>query len=288
MSNKAPECLYHYTTVEAFTKIVTTQELWATDILYLNDREEFYRGLKCLRTCLHRKAKETADADARKRYEWLRRDLGRIGPGHSIPLYVCSFSRSGDDLSQWRAYSPNGGGVAIAFRLGRLRSWANSQKLSLYPCLYDHREQTQGIRRIADKICDAPLEPVVREQVTPAQVESIRANVQFHRLLLNLTCGPAAFKNKAFSAKKEWRLVKGPNNVVEQREEIGFRCRRGMIVPYCKLKLTDDIWQDAVVWVGPCAYAKDAKASIERLLLYARANSLPASVKTTTIPYRYW
>jgi len=36
-----PEAIYHYTSPEALTGIVRDKQLWATNIRYLNDSQEF-------------------------------------------------------------------------------------------------------------------------------------------------------------------------------------------------------------------------------------------------------
>ncbi|MBN1362304.1 MAG: DUF2971 domain-containing protein [Sedimentisphaerales bacterium] len=286
--NDEPEYLHHYTTVDALVRIVKEQELWATDIFYLNDREEFYRGLGFLRNVLQQKQEEIATTETHGRYTWLIEELKRIGPGRSIHIHVCSFSERGDDLSQWRAYSPNGGGAAIAFRPASLRSWAEKKGLVLYRCLYDHDEQSRRIRQIVDDVCEVPLEPVIRDQVAPDDEERVRGEIQLNRLLLRLTCEPAAFKNKTFGAEGEWRVTYVPRLVqADKRAKIDFRCRRGMVIPYYRLQLEANLWKDAVVWVGPSPRSKDAKASIERLL-GDHPHSLPASVRESQIPYRYW
>ena len=109
--------LYHYTTPEGLVGIVEKQEIWATDLFYMNDTAEFRVGLECAMKYIEQLRKDGSGEYA-DRWEWLLTELRRkreCGPDTLSSVYACSFSTHGDDLSQWRAYCPNGG-FAVGFR----------------------------------------------------------------------------------------------------------------------------------------------------------------------------
>jgi hypothetical protein len=41
LTKAIPQKLWHYTSVKGFQEITTTKTIWATDIRFLNDSEEF-------------------------------------------------------------------------------------------------------------------------------------------------------------------------------------------------------------------------------------------------------
>jgi hypothetical protein len=61
LSNKPiPGKLWHYTSVEGFQKIVTSKRIYATDLRFLNDREEFVHS-KIIASQLIENAPELGD-----------------------------------------------------------------------------------------------------------------------------------------------------------------------------------------------------------------------------------
>ncbi len=113
MSTKKPEpgkpkYLYHYTTAEGLKGIIENQEIWASDIFSLNDASEVYHGVALLKKHLATQ-QETSEGRLNTSLEAFREALGEIGPHTATPTYVCSFSEEPNDLSQWRAYCPDGG-----------------------------------------------------------------------------------------------------------------------------------------------------------------------------------
>ena len=51
MADEVP-FLYHYTSLKGLRGILSTRQIWATDILYLNDSAEFIFTINLLRTIL--------------------------------------------------------------------------------------------------------------------------------------------------------------------------------------------------------------------------------------------
>jgi hypothetical protein len=105
------ELLYHYTTPEGLVGIVEKHEIWATDLAYMNDTTEFRVGLDLVTKHIEQLRGDNLGPCA-ERWNWLLTALKRtreFGPDTLSSVYACSFSTDGDNLSQWRAYCPNGG-----------------------------------------------------------------------------------------------------------------------------------------------------------------------------------
>jgi hypothetical protein len=96
--------IYHYTTLECLQLIVERQSFILSNSIYLNDKQEFYHGVKKIIDALDRiKRSSTLIPILRKKLESIN---------HSNK-YVTCFSSQKDLLSQWRAYAEDGKGVAI-------------------------------------------------------------------------------------------------------------------------------------------------------------------------------
>ena len=108
---RPPRVLYHYTTMEVLERITCNGEIWASDIEFLNDSEEYVNAKAFIKHELEMRVEKD---------EKLRSIVhSHVGQMYHeldhLDVYVASFSTEGDSLSQWRGYCPNGQGVAIGF-----------------------------------------------------------------------------------------------------------------------------------------------------------------------------
>jgi hypothetical protein len=83
--------LYHYTTSDAFISIVKEQEIWASNIFYMNDTHEFQWAVELakglLKTEMSNKSAENKEA-LTKMYD----ELSKIKPGDlTMSVFACSF-----------------------------------------------------------------------------------------------------------------------------------------------------------------------------------------------------
>ena len=108
-----PNVIYHYTDARGLRGILETGKLWFTDIFYLNDPTELRHSLSFAVDFLRKEAAK--GSPALKLFlehlgTMLSRDIEEIAH-----FFVCSFSKSSDELGQWRAYADDGRGFAIGF-----------------------------------------------------------------------------------------------------------------------------------------------------------------------------
>jgi len=101
------DILYHYTSIEAFRKIVESQKIRATRYDQMNDASEVKLGIDNLLEAV--KKHETDDSFR----DYLISGIEGYKEG-TLEVYILSLSDAADSLDQWRAYAPNGG-VAIGF-----------------------------------------------------------------------------------------------------------------------------------------------------------------------------
>jgi hypothetical protein len=230
-----PEKLWHYTSIEGFQGIVAGKSMWATDLRFLNDREEFIHA-RNIANKIVAEAPEL-DADGFLNREFLAKAVTLAfdsGPLANLQVFVASFSAAEDQLGQWRGYSHGSSGMSLAFDLKAFRPPADIGTLvSFAPCVYDPTEQRElvlhalhhfkeevgGYRQRAfraacdlnpEKLTSKNKEQVVKEflEANPskkANVEEFQAAVTKTRIdCLRIA---ALLKNSSFEEENEWRLV---------------------------------------------------------------------------------
>ena len=265
-----PKLLYHYTTQNGLLGIITTGELWATKIDYLNDLTEFHiapelavERLRLIETNpLDERQKEAAIA--------LSRAIGLI----EVPaLCTICFCSNGDLLSQWRGYSGGSYGFSIGFDLTILRSVGSRCGFDLQRCIYKKAVQSQIIKELCENyLSDEILNSYELSDIVRDFARALRMFGAF-------------FKHPAFSEEEEWRLVSIPPI---RNDQLLFREGKSLITPYG----TMTIGQGAIshVYVGPCPHMELSMSSVRTLLSKHRAFS-PSGigrVDPSLIPFRHW
>lgn len=114
MGEKALMYLYYYTNVETMRCILKGADIYATNLQYMNDSEEYANGLKELRVIfnknyeLWKKQQLENQIESDKSIlideEKLQKELER-----EVSVYSISFSESRDLLSQWSMYAGESG-----------------------------------------------------------------------------------------------------------------------------------------------------------------------------------
>jgi len=285
------EFLYHYTTAEGLIGIVEKQEFWATDLAYMNDTTEFRVGLDLVTEHIEQLRGRDSGQYA-ERWNWLLTALRRtreFGPDTLSSVYACSFSTDGDNLSQWRAYCPNGG-FAIGLPRTTLGTIARRQKwLALERCIYDTDEQEVAIKKTVEDTLQNMAE--VQDETVSFVTPNEQQECSTRRLLLwRLMRKAAVCKNVAFREEDEWRLVAMCTSYPEEADIVRFRCRTGLVVPYWPIELDRGRWgqwDSITVVVGPTPRLDESLASIRRFLS-ARCHNCRIDVRQSKVPYRYW
>ena len=140
--------LFHYTSQTGLLGIIEEKAIWATNILYLNDGAElrYAAGLAHNEIRELRKSLRGEDIDFLNEVEY---KLTHITEYDGFGIFVCSFSKNGDQLSQWRGYCPHGGGFSIRFDfLSPMYAHVEKQGFSLFDCEYDTTRQEEYVRQL--------------------------------------------------------------------------------------------------------------------------------------------
>lgn len=274
--NKRPNhLLYHYTSQAGLLGILLKKEIWASKVHYLNDSEEFRYAYKRLKDRLKKRKGEPFDEIPR----WVENEY--------VNIFVCSFTKEGDLLSQWRAYCPPGGGYGIGFKSKYLCSCAEHGQFELGKCIYDQKIQDGLI----DDLLDRTLEYYKKNGASGWEGMSGPMKVQFYRLA-------CLFKHRTFYEEQEWRLVSPAKPLIQYcNDRVSFREGKSMIVPFYGLPLIggkdSDCVQVSEIIIGPTPHPELARHSIWGILSKIDSQLitdllLEEKVRNSQIPYRAW
>jgi hypothetical protein len=273
-----PELLYHYTTLDGLLGVLEKRELWATAVSYLNDTTEFRTGWGALFDLMNPELLESQDESVVNKYAPL---LGQS----ATSIYTASFSaeKTGDDLSQWRAYGGSHSGISLGFSPRYLRAvslqflnnwkssgWIGIDKDPLIKCEY-----------FADRKPFEPDPEILSNVGSIVELEDLSAKV------LSFARYAATLRHEKFKAEAEWRIVLVWGGS-DSSDAIRFRRIRSFIGPYVciPLQLDDHPIEIDRVIIGPTPHEEQAKQSVEMLLRRQRVKF--REVVNSKVPYRNW
>lgn len=269
---EAHQYLYHYTTAAGLQGIVESQQLWATNIAYLNDAEEhigfFDRRLPRLleepiRTAVAEIA-NTASGRSRidacggveKTVEELMEVLVSTLRSTTLKLnkpYVTAFcsaiqKHTPDDglLSQWRGYGTDGG-YAIVFETNGLQQLLDEESKSFHyqfsvwgDVEYYDQDTSQKAAYPETLEREAIIQQTIRSFILTNKPEELDALAE---PIAALSC---MHKHRGFVEEAEVRIVAVPSNAElfklaqnsgdkRPRKPVEFAMKNGILVPYIKL-----------------------------------------------------
>ncbi len=219
-----PPLLYHYTTVAGLDGILRSRELWATDLRFLNDSEEYLYTVNLVLAEVERQRESSTDPldiaelDA----------LGHMVRGEEevIPsVFVFSMSANGDQLSQWRGYG-KGGGFALGFNAEQLQECASGW--TLVRCEYGMDQQLAAVAGLVEHA--RGLMRAGRTAERPSTPKWILGGGRYVReiqpRLINLA---ARLKAPGFVEEAESRLVLFPGSAATK---LHVRAGGAALIPY--------------------------------------------------------
>lgn len=271
--------IYHYTTQLGLLGIISSGQIWASALFYMNDAAEFTYTVEIAR-------------------QLLLKFKNAMLPEHSIVIdamghaltyassqytFVCSFSEEKDLLSQWRAYSPSGNGFSIGFDYSQLKDPMERQGFKLGRCIYDEQEQIELLLQVLQSLFDHYVQELAKPDGLPAQRVADFTSYLFVEIVQQIA---PLFKHPSFKEEKEWRLISKPLKLGDQ--SIQHREGKSMIIPYLNfdLKGTDGKMIIKEIVVGPAPHMELSRQSVNSLLLTKIHE--PCDIQLSKIPYRAW
>ena len=282
LGRKAPDILYHYTSLDSLTKIVSGRSLLASDTRFLNDKKELIHLTKTITDRL-RERMLGADDDTRPALHWL---LNHLDSNQHDPVYVVSFSSKADDLSQWRGYTPPSQGVCIGFRTKALKEALDQAKgdrheqarfLMLGRMIYLGENEGESFDDFITAACG---------YIDVMNGEPVRT-VAAERLIVSAM---PFYKHVAFKDEREWRIRMSANSVfIHDPLPVVSRLGRSSLVPATPLTFKGTNSEDSFIGeiiVGP---TPEEENSVYAMREFVDAEHLrEVSVTASRIPYRSW
>ena len=274
-----PDCVYHYTSGDAILGILKNKELWASHILFQNDKKEAVHAYEILETVLKEKKNDFLQhgLNIEKLYEFIKVFKGQ-------DTFTLSFSEKKDDLNQWRSYANTKPAYCIGFSPEDLRQIDINENIKhnksskirtiFFKCIYD--EETQ--KKMIENLLDYVLEKKVRNQKIPVTEDAIYGYILHDFLIMSVL-----FKHPAFAEEKEWRLFFSP--VVH--ELINIRMGKTNFIPYIKVPLEYNYIKELVI--GPCDDEEHILNSTKYVCSFfseKMSRKYDWKIETSTVPYR--
>lgn len=267
--DRSPSTLSHYTTLDGLIGIINSGHLWASNVSFLNDRRELTHGLDASIAAL-----KTFHSDKTfgKWHPVLDKIVDEFKSGVVPHTYAICLCANSDVLSQWRGYGGATQGVAISLSQSKLSASLDSQKALLYRVQYGNVTAKQ---KFGDSLRSALDD--LDEKTTgfdEASMERVARRVM-SRLL-------PQFKHYGFREEREWRYVVQQNTM---REEVCYRAKNNVIVPYIKLGSgAGAILPIKSITVGP---GRDQKLTIKSIELFLeRTGYAGTTIRASDVPYR--
>lgn len=268
---KPPKIIYHYTTQKGMLGIISMREMWATQVHFLNDKNEVNLTFKLLDRELKKRIGRTKCPVNKNILVEIRRSLQKINQWH---ICIASFCEEGDLLSQWRGYGNQGKGYAIGFNLDKLTRIAKNQAFVLWPCVYNPILQSELVDYLIESWCSDFFDSKVKHEDMMTIV---------HTGVCQLA---PILKDESFSEEKEWRLV---SPVLSDRSPL-FAFREGAysLIPYLNFKIIDSQGKDCIerTTVGPSPHMGLARSSLASFFLSCRLPTV--DIVESKIPFRNW
>lgn len=272
--------LHHYTSVTALSSILKSKTFWATNIRYLDDSSESALGFTRMRQVAE-EARETASGIDAEILTYLIDWLD--GPqAETASVYVLSFSKDHNRLSQWRGFTTYGEGVCISLNSALLIRTMQARGWTFQNCRYNQASQLTW--------ADAILSRIRREAATKySGIESAKKLVfdsVLQGCLSDLSRVSATIKHAAFVDESEVRFISPLIDISDDR--VSYRARPGKTtrIPYIEFPLTDGVEGSIEeVMVGPGPEQQDVRSSIITRKRECSIKS-PWDVRLSDIPYR--
>lgn len=267
-----PSLIYHYTDEAGLRGILSSGALWVNDVESVNDPSEFSHavklGLAFLKPLLPQRVRDTTfGALLEEKYENVR---GRADH------FLCSFSRTTNDIGQWRAYAEDGQGFALAFdRVELENAFIKGQVTPAERVTF----RIQYGRNTLNRHLVELIEPYQDILPTLQSDELLDVVHGFMQAFLNLS---VAFKHSAYRGESEYRFLElSPKNSLPTKRRDGFSTKVGYREFNWQVEAPTALRK---IIAGPVADSMLAKRLVTEWAIRSKVNSV--RVVTSKIPYR--
>ncbi len=247
MATRIPTTLYHYCSIESFYHIALSKSIWLCNSSQMNDAHE--------NIWIENYFPIVKQQFAGAKYRSLLKDSFNMFKWNTDPPYIFCLSAVKDLLSQWRAYSQDGEGVAIGFSTKSLKMENEVPGRNVYA------EKTFGLLKVEYKGNKQKKKVVDLCEAVKVQFDSKVKDKKIYAsmdLAFTLVDWSMIFKNPGFNEEKEWRIVHTPlghsyDVPLDRLSELKFRLNRGRILTYFDYHFGDDFNSNLIkeIVLGP-------------------------------------
>lgn len=192
-----PSIIYHYCREDVFPKILATRNLWASDVLQMNDKREIVYPL----TDVLAPIVSEAGADGNPKYflkavkaDEIIREVWR-----QFHTHIACLSADSGIPSQWAAYAKDTG-FAVGLNLEALDRWCVDKGISLFAMTYERSVHAAIIRTFLEK--EAQIE-TNRNLLTHTSARAeLRSKAEVYLVSLAM-----ALKADCWRQEQEWRIL---------------------------------------------------------------------------------
>ena len=270
--------LYYYTSVETMRFILENGNIYATNLHYMNDSEEYVNGLRELRMIINRKQTDSEITETR-----LNEEIER-----EVTSYSISFSKAKDLLSQWSMYAGESGvclGLVFAgdekykaYKEDQKneRAYVSNDACPIYPRKVYYCTESAMSPSDYKKVSDSIWTEINRRN-RGATIEDIVGNIDY--VWKDMT---PYVKRVEFKAEEEYRLVFDWPMLLHPFR-IDYRIDRHVLKPYLDIECEGG-WPIHEIMVGPGFNQEAVYQSIQHFLKH---RNKAIALDKSRIPYIY-
>jgi len=290
----------HYTSIENIKNILSGEELWFSNPLYMNDSEELQYGMNTGQRLLHTskilKAAFTNNSGYNSFLMHFNNLFQDYAQEHVFDTYIACFSEIDIDdndgkLSMWRGYGDSGNGAAIIFDVSKF-GFLEGSPLVVSKVEYGSSKDRE---KWIDNSINNLAKIIQKVDQSPVNLEKI-AKLWLERLKIYSLCT----KHIGFIEESEWRIIYMPERDIENAlsKSCSYHILNGEVEPKLKLEIkplngviNSDLSLEEIVnriILGPSPNNKHSlsKKTFGRMLIDIEKNSLIESLHVSTIPFR--
>ncbi|EKA6388997.1 hypothetical protein OL119_001063 [Salmonella enterica] len=258
--------IYHYTDLHAAKSIAEKEQVWLTDYRYLNDEQEFIDGYSVLLDTFI-DYDDYSDEHSEEFRQFIKSVLESIDdsdfPGErENHIFVASFSKTPDLLSQWRSY----GMYCLGFEYEQFQNG----DVRVLDCHYMH--DLGDAMEYAKEIIEENIIPELLKEWGNGKSHIIKKTVVSLLEIFSLS-----FKHKAFSDEDEIRFVV---SCEPENEKIDYRVKGNILIPYYPLDFDSVILKS--IQIGPI---QNQQLAIDSMNMFARKISRKVQIEGVVPDY---
>ncbi len=282
--------IWHYAGLEAVKGILETGEIWLQETTYMNDHEELKHTWKVARDCAIGAARMSAGqdpknrADAAAQQQHVQQSGTRVAAVLDEPrlenVFLASFSRSDDLLSQWRAYCPRGG-ASLGFDRRLLEQHLRPACVILRDCFYGDVTQKRHDEDPQPKGYPAKLYQELYSHATQINHAIMQGFPPNFSQIFEIC---ALYKKPMYSEEKETRAVFVQSDSNRLLLKVRVRVLREHLVRYVALKW-DSVTENPLKFIrlAPCA-SREALAMTDAIRLLSSECAPAVTVRRSEQP----